>query len=496
VTARPEHRSTRGTPDEHHRDRPDPAHNAAGTPSAPGRPDGPTDDTALMARTGLTAEQIEAIGEEFDAIRDRLLEDIGEEDARYIRNVVKAQRACEVTGRVLLYVPTKVTWLSRHASLAMSKILDNMEIGHNVMHGQYDFMNDPDIHSQSYEWDTAAPSEHWKLSHNFMHHTYTNIIGKDRDVGYGLLRMTEDQEWRPRDKFNPVYGVLLALLFQYGVAAHDLEIEKLNKKENSWDEVEDVARVIAIKTAKQDGKDYVLFPLLAGPYAPRPSPRQHGRQPDPQRLGVHDHLLRPLPRRDGDVLRGGGRAGVPGRVVRPADDRRRQRPGSRLFHIISGNLGHQIEHHLYPDLPSRRYAALSSEVKDICDRYDLPYNVGNLREQFGSVVRKIWRLRKPDGSGRARRARGRRPPRQGRADHPGPHQRHRDPARGVPRRGAQAAGASASSGRGRRARLTREGQRPFGCQTVLVSQKARIRRGPEAGMAASPARPPAGGRPA
>ncbi|MBW3658850.1 MAG: fatty acid desaturase, partial [Actinobacteria bacterium] len=73
--------------------------------------------------------------------------------------------------------------------------------------------------------------------------------------------------------------------------------------------------------------------------------------------------------------------------------------GSRLFHVVSGNLGHQIEHHVFPDLPSRRYASLSSEVKDICDRYDLPYNVGNLREQFGSVVRKIWNLRKPDGKG-------------------------------------------------------------------------------------------------
>jgi NADPH-dependent stearoyl-CoA 9-desaturase len=377
---------------------PTPAHNAAGTPSAPGRREGPTDDTALMARTGLTAEQIEAIGEEFDAIRDRILADIGEEDARYIRGVVKAQRACEVAGRVLLYVPTPVTWLSGVASLAMSKILDNMEIGHNVMHGQYDFMNDPDIHSQSYEWDTAAPSEHWKLSHNFMHHTYTNIIGKDRDVGYGLLRMTEDQAWRPRDKYNPVYGVLLALLFQYGVALHDLEVEKLGE-ENTWDEVEDVARVIALKTAKQEGKDYILFPLLAGPYAPAVAGGNLvanlirnvwaftiifcGHFPDGTAMFSEDEVAQES--RGGWYVR---------QMIGAANVR-----GSRLFHIISGNLGHQIEHHLFPDLPSRRYAALSSEVRDVCQRYDLPYNVGNLREQFGSVVRKIWRLRKPDGWG-------------------------------------------------------------------------------------------------
>ncbi|MBW3619477.1 MAG: acyl-CoA desaturase, partial [Actinobacteria bacterium] len=93
-----------------------------------------------MRRTGLTPEQVAEIGREFDAIRERIIADLGEEDARYIRNVVKAQRACEVTGRVLLFVPTPATWVAGVASLAMSKVLDNMEIGHNVMHGQYDFM--------------------------------------------------------------------------------------------------------------------------------------------------------------------------------------------------------------------------------------------------------------------------------------------------------------------------------------------------------------------
>jgi NADPH-dependent stearoyl-CoA 9-desaturase len=376
-----------------------PAHNAAGTPSAPGRREGPIDDSALLERTGLTASQLEELAEEFDAIRDRVLADIGEEDARYIRNLVKVQRACEVAGRTLLYVPTPLTWLTGVASLAMSKILDNMEIGHNVMHGQYDFMNDPRIHSQSYEWDTAAPSEHWKLSHNFMHHTYTNIIGKDRDVGYGLLRMTEDQAWRPRDRWNPVYGTLLALLFQYGVAAHDLEIEKLKNDENSWDEVQDVARVIARKAAKQDGKDYLLFPLLAGPYAPVVAAGNLtanlirnvwaftiifcGHFPDGTAMFSEEEVEHES--RGGWYVR---------QMLGAANVR-----GSRTFHVISGNLGHQIEHHLFPDLPSRRYAAISAEIRDVCARYRLPYNVGSLREQFGSVVRKIWQLRKPDGSG-------------------------------------------------------------------------------------------------
>ena len=83
------------------------------------------------------------------------------------------------------------------AALSLSKILDNMEIGHNVMHGQYDWMRDPALNSKMFEWDTACPGDQWRHSHNYMHHTYTNILGKDRDIGYGVLRMDESQKWNP-----------------------------------------------------------------------------------------------------------------------------------------------------------------------------------------------------------------------------------------------------------------------------------------------------------
>jgi fatty acid desaturase len=70
--------------------------------------------------------------------------------------------------------------------------------------------------------------------------------------------------------------------------------------------------------------------------------------------------------------------------------------GSKLFHILSGNLSHQIEHHLFPDLPAHRYAEIAVEVREICGRYGLPYNAGPLAKQFGTVVRKIVRLALPD----------------------------------------------------------------------------------------------------
>jgi fatty acid desaturase len=66
-----------------------------------------------------------------------------------------------------------------------------------------------------------------------------------------------------------------------------------------------------------------------------------------------------------------------------------------VFDVLTGNLSYQIEHHLFPDLPAHRYGEMSVKVREICERYGLPYNSGGLGKQFGSVVRKIVRLALP-----------------------------------------------------------------------------------------------------
>ena len=217
----------------------------------------------------LAPEQIESFGEELDAIRQRVVADLGERDASYIRKVIRAQRRLEVTGRGLMFAGFfPPAWLGGVTALSLSKILDNMEIGHNVMHGQYDWMKDPDLTSKGFEWDTSCPGDQWRHSHNYMHHTHTNIVGKDRDIGYGVLRMSEDQRWHPYYLGNPLYATLLAIFFQYGVALHDLELERVGAGKASLGEKRAMIRSISGKVHQQTLKDYVLFPLLTGPSAP------------------------------------------------------------------------------------------------------------------------------------------------------------------------------------------------------------------------------------
>jgi len=341
----------------------------------------------------LTDEQLEEFGKELDAIRQRVVGDLGDEDATYIRNVVKAQRAFEGAGRALFYLPP--AWPLAVASLSISKILDNMEIGHNVMHGQYDWMGDPALSSRMYEWDTVCPSDQWKYSHNYIHHTFTNILGKDRDIGYGILRMDEEQPWRPYYLGNPIYAFLLMVFFEWGVLLHDLEVERIAAGERTWDDTKPLHRGMIRKVRNQTLKDYVLFPLLTGPLFP---------------ATLAGNAIANLVRNIWTfniIFCGHFPAGVESFTQEETENESRGQwyyrqllgsaniTGGKLFHVLTGNLSHQIEHHLYPDLPARRYPHIAAEVRAVAEKYGLDYNTGPLRKQLGSVAAKIVRYAVP-----------------------------------------------------------------------------------------------------
>jgi fatty acid desaturase len=172
----------------------------------------------------LSHEQIEELGREFDAIHDQVRAELGERDRKYITSMIEMHRRMVVLARVLLFASRyRPAWVAGTTLLSLAKILENMEIGHNVMHGQWDWMNDPYINSSTWDWDSASTAEAWKHSHNYVHHTYTNIRGKDRDLGYEIMRIDPHQKWNPVYLFQPVYNILLALQFEWGVAVHDLD---------------------------------------------------------------------------------------------------------------------------------------------------------------------------------------------------------------------------------------------------------------------------------
>ncbi|MEE2056656.1 fatty acid desaturase family protein [Rhodococcus artemisiae] len=344
----------------------------------------------------LSRDQVDEIGRELDALRERTVASLGAEDREYIYRIIKAQRALEVAGRGLLFLGFfPPAWVAGVASLSVSKILDNMEIGHNVMHGQYDWMREPSLNSRTFEWDTVCPSDQWRHSHNYMHHTYTNIVGKDRDIGYGILRMDPAQKWHPYYLGNPVYATVLMLLFEWGVMFHDAEVERIVSRERSWRDVIPLAQGWWRKVRRQVVKDYVAFPLLSGPMF---VPTLVGNATANLVRNVWTFSI---------IFCGHFPSGVQSfSKDETANETRgewyvRQMLGSAnisgtpLFHIMSGNLSHQIEHHLFPDLPAHRYPELAPQVQALCEKHGLPYNTGGLFAQVSSVWKKIFRFALP-----------------------------------------------------------------------------------------------------
>jgi fatty acid desaturase len=348
----------------------------------------------------LSAEDIERLGAELDAIREQVLASRGERDAAYIRNLIDVQRRLELASRaVLLFSQFGPAWLLGTTGLSVAKILENMEIGHNVMHGQWDWMRDPKIHSTSWEWDNATPAEQWKHSHNELHHTYTNVIGKDNDLGYGIMRVDEDQRWIPFYLAQPLWNFINACLFEYGIAAYDLELYRNLKTKRRRRDPAFQARVkqVGRKIRAQAQRDYLVHPLLSGRSAPRTLT-----------ANLTANLVRNLWTHS-VIMCGHFPEGVETFTRRSIDGESRgdwylrqmlgsaNISGSDFMHLMTGNLSFQVEHHLYPDLPSNRYKEIAPQIQDLFQRYGLTYTTGSLPRQVASAWHKVIRLSLPNG---------------------------------------------------------------------------------------------------
>jgi NADPH-dependent stearoyl-CoA 9-desaturase len=349
----------------------------------------------------LTDTDIENLAEELDAIRRDIEDSRGARDARYIRRTIAAQRGLEVVGRLLLTRSSRRGFFWAGAgTLGVAKIIENMEIGHNVMHGQWDWMNDPEIHSSSWEWDMSGAAKHWRFTHNFMHHKYTNILGMDDDVGYGLIRVTRDQRWKPMNALNLVYNTLLAMFFEWGVGLQHLELGKISKGRDDRAATMVRLKEFGTKAGRQVVKDYVAYPALT-------SLSPGATFGSTAKANALANIIRNV-WSNAVIFCGhfpdGAEKFTKTDMVGESQGQwyLRQMLGSANFdngpvlRFMSGNLCHQIEHHLYPDLPSNRLHEISRRVQAICDKYDLPYTTGSFLVQYGKAWRTIAKLSLPD----------------------------------------------------------------------------------------------------
>lgn len=341
---------------------------------------------------------LDSFAKEINQIADKQRAQIGKKDATYIRSLVLTERSLDLLGRLAMVFGFihPLWWVAGVLALALAKILNNMEIGHNVMHGQYDFMNDPYINGRKFEWDNVGDADSWRRYHNYEHHTYTNIIGKDRDYGYGLLRLSNDLPWKPKNRFQIFTYALLSIFFEWGVAYHELAGERVfagKKKENSQLPIshDELKQAFFSKIKKQVFKDYIFWPLLCFPVFWLVF------------LGNFcANLIRNLWT---STIIFCGHFTEDAQTFTQAECENESQgqwyyrqvlgssniEGSRLFHILSGHLSCQVEHHLFPDIPAWRYPQMAKEVEQACRKHGIPYNTGRFWPQYKTVVQRVWK---------------------------------------------------------------------------------------------------------
>ncbi|HZA30329.1 MAG TPA: acyl-CoA desaturase, partial [Propionibacteriaceae bacterium] len=181
-----------------------------------------------------------------------------------------------------------------------------------------------------------------------------------------------------------------------GIVAYDLELGKQLKGRGDKERFRRDGKSVLRKIGRQMRKDYLVHPLLSGPSFLHT-------------LGANAtaNLIRNLWSHS-VIMCGHFPEGVETFAKTSIDGETRGEwylrqmigsaniQGSKAMHIMTGNLSHQIEHHLFPDLPSNRYAQIAPRVQEICTRYGLSYTAGSLPRQVGSAWKKVIKLSLPN----------------------------------------------------------------------------------------------------
>ena len=368
---------------------------------------------ATRSYADLTDAEVEEIGRTLDALREEVLADRGAarrgvHPAPHRRAAVPRGRRTGGAARQSAAAP-RGGWAP--PSLALSKVLDNMEIGHNVLHGQWDWMRDPRIHSSTWDWDHASAPEQWKRAHNDRHHVNTNVVGKDNDLGYGIMRVDEAQEWEPRHLAQPLLNLVNACIFEYGIAMYDLDLgEALRTGDGFSPEQKAEMRTTARRVAPQRVPRLRAAPAAVGAdrVGPHHPDRQRRRQPGPQRVEPLGDHVRPLPRGRGDVrgrrARRGRRRGGGGTCGRCWV--RRTSRGRGCSTCSAATCRTRSSTTSSPTCPATATARSPGPVRELFSRHGLPYNTAPLLRQVASAWHKVVRLSLPPDGARMRSRRG------------------------------------------------------------------------------------------
>lgn len=339
----------------------------------------------------LEARRIAAFGRAIDALRLELEPQLGEQDAQHIKRIGKLSQRLELLGRSLIHFSFEpLSFGLGSAALWAHKTLELMEIGHMALHGAYDGLPDAErFQSQDFHWKAPIDEASWKHGHNIRHHQYTNIAGRDPDLDFALLRLSPRIAYRKLHALQPISNVVSWLYFTAVIGLHVSGMIDVYVKGSSEVDAREARRKFVSKWLRYYGREFVFFPLLAGPFFPKV---------------FLANLLTDVAR---DVYAGAiiycGHVGA-------SDFPEDAEPATRAhwyamqveaardvvlpewLSILCGALDLQIEHHLFPRMPPNRLREIAPRVRAICDAYGVKYRRDSWPRTLRSVLGALRQL--------------------------------------------------------------------------------------------------------
>jgi fatty acid desaturase len=349
---------------------------------------------------GLSAERVAEFGHELEALRREIELQLGESDVEHIRRIGQLSDRLEMLGRSLIMLSLEpLSFSVGTAALWAHKTLELMEIGHMALHGAYDGLPDCDrFQSEDFRWKAPIDESSWKTGHNLRHHQYTNIAGRDPDLDFGALRLSPRIDWKPVHALQPFSNYLTWLGFATAINLHVTGILDLYLRQGSSEVLQDATpaqaraakRTFLRKWFRYYGREYVLFPALAGLFFPKVlfgnALSELGRDIYAAAIIYCGHVgaddfpndYEPQTRAHWYVMQ-----------VQAARDVR----VPEWVSILCGGLDLQIEHHLFPRLPPNRLREIAPRVQELCEKYGVNYRAASWPETLRSVVRELSSLR-------------------------------------------------------------------------------------------------------
>lgn len=339
---------------------------------------------------------------------------VGEQDLEHIRHVAAYSHAIKKRSQELIQHADSVqSWYRGIILGALHTLLEFSELGHNILHGSYDHLDEVgEFHSSCWKWDFVTDPSEWKTMHHQNHHPFTNIVGKDHDLGYTILRMMPGQNWYLHNVMQPLVFASLLLSPSYyftlfsAVSAAHTQGQKIFRKatfEKSLGLIKDhilesyiqpslnlpFNKILPTLTGNYLvtvlGYAYTLHVLLLEHHADNTVVYQDDREESKDDY-YRRQILTTTNFKPNQVLDA---------YLKKILDEEVKFANPPDFEVFYGGLDTHLEHHLFPDLPCNRQREVREQVKAICARHGLTYNIIEFKQALSYIYKNVFKLGLP-----------------------------------------------------------------------------------------------------